>query len=44
MDDIFFRKCAECKPDIVKTIIKVILDDPNLEIEDIHPQKRRTRK
>ena len=39
MDDIFFRKCAEYRPDIVKTIIRVILDDPDLEIDDIHPQK-----
>ena len=38
------RVCEECRPDIVKSIIRVILDDPDLEIEDIHPQKRRTRK
>ena len=25
MDDIFFRKCAEYRPDIVKTIIRVTI-------------------
>lgn len=39
MQDTFFRRCIKDKPEVIRLMLRLILDDPNLEIESFKTQE-----